>query len=259
VVDVAERNTENLTTRFFVVLVLITVIFTVFSIVVVGSLVNNFYVGSYYTISALFDAVGVGPSAAVVGSLATFSPQFDEVVLVSIVDGLIKTVIIGFVIAALIGFISSIDITSRITALSRISWKGHVIICGYSGLAERIVMDLASKKTPFVIIDRDPAKTDEVRSAGFTALHEDFTTDTALRNASINTASAIMFLTEDDYDNLLGVVTARHLNDKIRIIARAKDSGTITKIHRAGAELCVVPEVLAGIELGDAIISKGRL
>ncbi len=254
-VDVSQRETKDVTAKLLAALVLTTIFFTVFSIIVITGIVGNFYAAGSYTISALFDAVGIGQSSLFTAAVPLYSTQFDIIVGLSIIDGLIKIMIIGFFVAALINVITSIDLGSRLASMSKRNWKDHIIICGYSLLAERVAIELAQKKIPFLVIDSSPAKTDEIREAGFTALHEDFTTDIALKNAAIEKASAIMFLTVNDYNNLLGVITARHLNSKIKIITRADDSNSVTKIHRAGAELCVVPEVLAGIELGEAIFA----
>ncbi|MFI5412731.1 MAG: potassium channel family protein [Candidatus Micrarchaeales archaeon] len=255
-VNVTKTDTRNTTNRLVVLLALAAVFFTGLSVVVITEIVHNTYVAGYYTISALFDAVGVDESAALSTTVPFFTTPFYLIVGISIVDGLIKILIVGFFIAAFIEVLTSIDISSRIVSIAKRNWKNHIIICGYSFLAEKVALELIQKKVQFIIIDKNPTKVDEVREAGYISLHEDFTTDIALKNASIATARAVMFLTVDDYDNLLGVITARHLNKGIKIIARAGDSNSITKIHRAGAELCVVPEVLAGLDLGDAIIAK---
>ncbi len=255
-VEVSQRD-GSVETRVLISLVLTTLFFTVFSILIITYITGNFYASSYYTLAALFDAVGIDQGAVIASAVPVFSIPFDVIVTLSAFDGLIKIIIIGFFLATLINIITSFDIGTKLAVLSRRRWKGHVVICGYSLLAEKVAMELVGKKIPFIIVDRDESKTDEIKEAGYAALHEDFTTDMALKNAYVDSAKSVMFLTYNDYDNLLGVITARHISSNVKIIARASDSNTITKIHRAGAELCVVPEVLAGIDLGEAIASKG--
>ena len=257
--NVIQQGQAKTTTRLLFVLFFSAAFFTGVSIVLLAEIVHSYYVAGYYTLSALFDAVGIDESTALTAAIPFFSPQFYLIIGISIVDGLIKIFIIGLFIAAFIDMLTNLDIGSKITGLSKKSLKNHVIVCGYSFLAEKVALELTHKKAPFIIIDRNPTKVDEIREVGYTALHEDFTYDTTLKNAGIDSAKAIMFLTVDDYSNLLGVITARHLNSKLKIIARAGDPEAITKIHRAGAELCVVPEVLAGIDIGDAIISKVKI
>ena len=254
--DISEKETQETTTRLLVIFVATALIFTVFSILILENFVHNFYIAGYYTIAAIFGAVGVGQGNMLAQYLTAFSGPFDVVVVVSLLDGILKIIAIGFVIAAVINLILSIDLGSRFVMISKNKWKNHVIICGYSLLTERVAMELAAKKIPFLIVDKDLAKIDEVNEAGFTGLHEDFTADSALRNASIETAKTVMFLTYNDYDNLLGVITAKHLKKDINIIAMSSDSSTVTKMHRGGAGLCVIPEVLTGIEIGETITNK---
>ncbi len=255
-VNIALHDTKTVTTRVVIVLAITSIIFMVLAIAVITGIVNNFYDASYYIISSMFDAVGISQSVAISALITPFTSPFYVVVGISIIAGLIKIAIVGFVIASVINLITNLDIRSKIAGITRKSMKNHVILCGYSLLTERLVAEFKQKGTEFIIIDRNPTKTEMARELGFRVLHENFTTDIALKNAYIDKAKAILFLTQSDYENLLGVITARHLNKSIRIIARADDNSTVTKLHRAGAELCVVPEVLAGLEIGNAVLNK---
>jgi hypothetical protein len=40
----------------------------------------------------------------------------------------------------------------------------------------------------------------------------------------------------------------------VKIIARARQVANVTKMQRGGAELCLVPEVVAGLELGEHVL-----
>jgi len=51
-------------------------------------------------------------------------------------------------------------------------------------------------------------------------------------------------------------VTAHHLYPSLRIASKAKEESTITKMHRAGAELCIVPEIIAGLDIGNAVFGR---
>ena len=81
----------------------------------------------------------------------------------------------------------------------------------------------------------------------------DFTDRKVLDSASISKAKAIVFTTESDFINLLGIVTAHHMEPELKIITRARSESSVRKMQRGGADLCLVPEVVAGIELGERI------
>ncbi len=238
-----------------IILALVAIAAVLLTVGVINKVINNYYASGYFAISALFDAVGID-----VTGLSSITPSmgfgFYEVLSVLALDGIIKIIIIGFIIATIVGIITNFDIRSRLSGYTLKKLKGHVIVCGYSGLAERVCDDLQSSRIPFVVIEKSRAVVDGLRDAGMLALNGDFGTEQMLRAASIENAGAVLMLAGDDYENLLGIIAAHHINSKIKIISRAKAETTLTKLHRAGAELCVVPEVLAGLEIGNYIVTK---
>lgn len=238
------------------VLIVVAVAAVLLSIFVITEITNNFYSSGYYTITALFDAVGVDQSNIVTASVPYLSEPFWIIFIVSVGDGIVKIIGIGFIVAAMIEFVMNVDIRTRITNITKSRKRNHIIVCGYSQLAEHIVEELTKHKIKFLVIEEDPAKVDEIRALGYQVFHEDFSTDTALNSASINNARAVLFLTQNDYENMLGVVTAHHLNEKVKIISRAEDVNAVTKMRRAGAEMCVIPEIFAGLEIGEAIAKQ---
>lgn len=233
-------------------------LFTILSIAVLTAISHNFYAASYYTFAALLDASPFGSDAAIAAAAPLLSNSFDEVIFITVLDGIAKAVIIGFVIAAFINFLTSIDIRSRLSLLTVRGLRKHTIVCGYSMLAERLCRDLRKNKEPFVVIEKDPERANVLRELGYTVLNGDFRSEAELRIAGINNAKAVVFATESDYENLLGIVTARHTDPKIRIISRAREQTSVTKMQRAGAEYCLVPEVVAGLEMGENITKSVR-
>jgi voltage-gated potassium channel len=120
-------------------------------------------------------------------------------------------------------------------------------------LAEKLCRDLKERRMPFIVIEKDPEKASTLRDLGYIAVNGDFTDKEALEDASIHTARSIVFATESDFINLLGIVTARHMNPSVEIITRVREESAITKMHRGGANFCLVPEEVAGIEIGKRI------
>jgi voltage-gated potassium channel len=232
------------------------VAFAIVTLAVVYYISHNFYVSAYYTISSLFDAVGINTVPALEAAAAPFTTKFDILMAISIIDGVAKTVAVGLALAALVEIMTGAGILSRLNRIEARRLKRHVIVCGYSGLAARICGDLSAKKANFVIIEKDEARVEMLRDRGYTVIDGDFAKEDVLVSAAIDKAMGIIFTARDDISNLLGVVTARHLNPKIKILSRVGNEDLMTKVQRAGAELCVVPEVLAGVEMGNYIRSR---
>lgn len=239
--------------RVLVVMFAIAGIFTILSIAVLSSISHNFYAASYYTFAALLDASPFGSDAAIAAAAPLLSQSFAEVVVITVLDGIAKAVIIGFVIAAFINFLTSIDIRSRLSLITIKGLRKHTIVCGYSMLAERLCRDLKKNSEPLVVVEKDPDKANTLRELGYTVLNGDFRSEAELKTAGIHNAKAVVFATESDYENLLGIVTARHADQKVRIISRAREQSSITKMQRAGAEYCVIPEIVAGLEMGESM------
>lgn len=246
---------DNIAARVIITLLFLALFLTLFSIAVVYLISHNIYAASYYTISSLFDANGEGSSIFISSAIGAggINYLFYGFFAISVIDGLAKAIIIGFLIAAFINLLSGIDLKSKLEVITAKHMKNHIIVCGYSMLAERLCKDLKKDKIKFVIIEKSPEKINLLQDLGFNVVEGDFTEKKTLENASIGNAKFAVFATESDFTNLLGIVTAHHANPKVKIIARARSEASVRKMQRGGAELCLVPEVVAGLELGESI------
>lgn len=249
-------GSENIAARVVIIILVCAVLFALISIAIVALATHNLYAAGYYTISALFDANGENSSTFIAAMMngGSYNGAFYTVMAVSLLDGLAKAVIVGFLIAVFIDLLSSIDIKSTLDVITARRQKDHVIVCGYSMLAEKLCKDMIRDNLRFVIIENDPAKVDILRDLKFNVVDGDFTRKQVLESAALKNAKAIIFATESDFTNLLGIVTAHHMCPEVKIIARAKHIANVTKMQRGGAELCLVPEVVAGLELGEQIL-----
>lgn len=129
-------------------------------------------------------------------------------------------------------------------SISRLS--GHVIVCGWGrvGAASRTYLRGAGRR--LVVVDRDPARLeglDEPHVRG------DVTDDDVLRAAGITRAAALIAALDTDADNVYVTLSARALNPSIVIIARARDASSAAKLHRAGANRTVNPQLMGGRRL----------
>jgi hypothetical protein len=249
----AGLQTENVTGRAIAALLLATAILIVASIIIITKVSHNVFLASYFTAESLLDASGFEAAENIAAHVQPFSNAFYVVVGTAVVDGIAKSVIVGFVLAAFINFITSIDVRSKLGFMAKKGAKNHVIVCGYSMLAEKLCRDLLGRKMQFVVIEKDPERANMLRDLGYSTVNGDFTNGQVLEEASISTAKAVVFATESDFINLLGIVTARHVDPKVEIIARAREESAITKMHRGGVNFCLVPEEVAGVELGNRI------
>ncbi len=251
--DVERRSIAGKTLVGLAVMALLLGLATMF---IVYHVSHSFYTSAYYTVSALFDAIGIQGGPSLITLAPPFSASFDEIIIVTIADGVGKVVTVGLALAAIIEIITGAGIISKVSLFAARRLRNHVIVCGYSRISERICNELAARKIKFVVIDKKQDVADTLRDRGYITIDGDFTKGEVLRSAQVEHARAIVFGTQDDTTNLLGIVTAKHLNGKVRILSRVSDENLQTKMQRAGAELVVLPEVLAAIDLGSYMRSK---
>ncbi len=120
--------------------------------------------------------------------------------------------------------------------------RDHYIVCGYGRMGQTIAQHLHSRRRPFVIIDNDAARLQSVsRERGWLHIVGDATDDEVLCRAGIVYAKSLASVLPTDADNVYVVLSARLLNERLQIIARASDEKAIEKMQRAGATRVVSP------------------
>jgi voltage-gated potassium channel len=135
----------------------------------------------------------------------------------------------------------------------------HVIICGYGRMGRLICQEFSRVGVSFVIVDNTPARLADFSLPRGLPLPGDATTDEALKRAGIDRARALVTVLPSDADNLFITMSARLLNEKIPIIARAEEEATAGKLVRAGASRVVSPYVIGGARVAQAILQPAVL
>ncbi len=134
------------------------------------------------------------------------------------------------------------------------SLKDHYLICGYGRLGRQILRDLNARGEPFVVIDWDTGVEEELLEANVPHIIADATQEAVLREAGIEEARGMVAALDDDAQNVLTVLTARELNPRILIIARAGSESVESKMLRAGADRVVTPTSIGGHRLALALL-----
>ena len=134
--------------------------------------------------------------------------------------------------------------------------SGHQIVSGLGETGIAAVRELLALGQKFVAIDPDEAKVEHaLRQAGeFPHLVGDPTLEEILDQAGIRRAAGLLVAGNDDRVNVFLVITARGINPELRIVARAVDPQTATKLRRAGATAVVAPNELGGMRLASEML-----
>jgi voltage-gated potassium channel len=131
--------------------------------------------------------------------------------------------------------------------------KNHYIICGYGRMGSIICRELSHNKVPFVVIEGSPEVVASM-DADMLSLQGDGTQDAVLKQAGIEKAKGLISVLSSDANNLYVVLSARGLNQNLRIVARASDEGAEQKLIRAGADSVVSPYFIGGLRIAHRLL-----
>jgi voltage-gated potassium channel len=132
--------------------------------------------------------------------------------------------------------------------------KGHVIVCGYGRMGRLVCLEFSAQAAPFVVIDRQADPLADFAVPHGIALQGDATSDEVLKQAGVGRARGLVAVTPSDADNLYITLSARLLNDKLFIVARAENEQAEQKLVRAGANRVVSPYVIGGTRVAHAVL-----
>ena len=97
----------------------------------------------------------------------------------------------------------------------------------------------------------------EAEEQGLLCVHGDPTRDADLVSAHVEQARGLVAATGDDTENVYISLTARGLNPKLHIVARASRSDAEDKLRRAGADQVISPYTIGGRHMAFSAI-EGR-
>ena len=130
----------------------------------------------------------------------------------------------------------------------------HMIICGYGRMGRHVCQEFSRQRLPFVIIDRRPEVLRDFDVPHGIALEGDATSDEVLKRAGVERARALVTVAASDADNLFITMSARLLNDRLFIVARAEGELAEQKLRRAGANRVVTPYAIGGAKVAMAVL-----
>lgn len=136
--------------------------------------------------------------------------------------------------------------------------RNHYIICGHGRMGRILCEELQAEGVPFVVVDGDPEKAEQLRGLGYRVVEGDVTEDETLQQAGVERARGLVAVVSRDVDNLYITLSARQMcpvsNPDLYILSRATDQSAGEKIRRAGADRVISPYVIGGMRLVQALL-----
>jgi len=131
--------------------------------------------------------------------------------------------------------------------------NGHAVICGYGRVGRILCAELAEAGTPFVVVDNDADRLAAAEEIGQFVVLGDATEEQTLLSAGVDRAKTLATVLPNDALNVFITLTARGVNPSVRVIARAEDPASESKLVRAGANRVVLPARIGAGKIASLI------
>lgn len=133
--------------------------------------------------------------------------------------------------------------------------KNHYIVCGFGRVGSHVAKQLQDNHTPIVAIDSSPSAEMRLKAAQLPYIIGTLSSDEVLKQANIAQAKGLVACADSDTENVFVVLSARTINPKLEIIARASDPGNEEKLKRAGADYVVSPYMTTGQKISNMLLN----
>jgi len=129
--------------------------------------------------------------------------------------------------------------------------SSHTILCGAGDTGQHIITQFKKENREIVAIEKDQEHINllKERCQDLKILEGDATKEEILSLANITNASSLIATLASDADNLFLVISARTLNPKLNIIARAVEDHTREKLIKVGANHVITPSIIEGMRM----------
>ena len=135
------------------------------------------------------------------------------------------------------------------------SLKEHTIVCGFGRNGKQAILKLKNYNQQFVVVEKDKEIVAELDVNNLLNIHGDATLDETLLRAGIKNATTLITALPSDADNLFVVLTANQLNSTCKIISRASNESSYSKLKIAGASNVIMPDKLGGDHMASLVVT----
>ncbi|MCB0445569.1 MAG: potassium channel protein, partial [Gelidibacter sp.] len=132
--------------------------------------------------------------------------------------------------------------------------SGHIVICGYGRNGKQAASKLIAYKKPFVVIEKNKELIEKFESESISFVLGNANEDDTLLQAGVDRASTLISALPNDADNLFVVLSARQLNSKMKIISRASQETSYSKLKMAGANNVILPDKIGGDHMASLVV-----
>ena len=230
-----------------------TTVFLLFALVFVGvmgfKIVSHYsWVDAFYMTIITITTVGFGE----------VHPLDDTAKIFTVFLILAGVVILGYALSVITEYIFSKnnfeELKQKKMQKKIDSFKNHIVICGYGRNGKQAAKKLLAYKKPFVVIEKNKELIDKSQNESIPFILGNANEDEVLLQAGVDRASNLILAMPNDADNLFVVLSARQLNSKLKIISRASQETSYSKLKLAGADNVILPDNIGGDHMASLVV-----
>jgi voltage-gated potassium channel len=230
-----------------------TTVFLLFALVFVGvmgfKIVSHYsWVDAFYMTIITITTVGFGE----------VHPLDDTAKIFTVFLILAGIVILGYALSVITEYIFSknnFEELKQIKMQKKIDgFKNHIVICGYGRNGKQAAKKLLAYNKPFVVIEKNKELIDKSQNESIPFILGNANEDEVLLQAGVDRACNLILAMPNDADNLFVVLSARQLNSKLKIISRASQETSYSKLKLAGADNVILPDNIGGDHMASLVV-----
>lgn len=173
---------------------------------------------------------------------------------------LLSVSVYGYVISVLTEYISNNKLFEELkyrkvqNKIDKLS--NHIIVCGYGRNGKQATERLKRYDKVCVVVESNTELIDQIMLDNkLLWVKGDATNDEVLKMAGIDEAESLITTLPSDANNLYVVLSARQLNKKCKIISRASNDSSYSKLKIAGADNVIMPDKLGGEHMASLVVT----
>jgi CPA2 family monovalent cation:H+ antiporter-2 len=138
-------------------------------------------------------------------------------------------------------------------------FSDHVVIAGGGRVGMQIAKILNGLDIPFVIIELDQRRVEQVKLAGYAVVYGDASHEIVQAAASMATASLLVITAPGVVESQAIITHARQCNSTIEMIARLSDPDFLEVFSKLNMTNLVYPKLEAGLEMARQVLLALRI
>lgn len=168
--------------------------------------------------------------------------------------GLTTMAVLVLLVSEGVDYAMKLDFKGRRIEKKIENFDSHMIICGFGALGKTVCESLDKHGQNYVVVDMDSKVVAKLKDQGTPVVEGDALDSKVLEKAGIKRAKRLVSALPTDSSNVFLTLTVKELNPFVTVATRAYSEEAIKKLHRAGADVIVMPEIVGGKELAREIL-----